>query len=433
MPFLTALAPQAKVRGSRDPLGLLPIWSAVGRRLIGNVTTVSGDLRGWTLLVVTVGIVERLAREGHIEARALDQVRPAFFRAEQLLGYACELNQVQATPRGVTGIRRRLREAQEGDGAVSLGTGRDQRILTHQASAGVWGQVLSSARESGLIHPDRLALLPPARDLWDAVWRPAMDREWTTIRRLVMGETPLQPEGHAGLLAALAAFFGPVLHPTEVQVYQDHILHGAKGVDGLQARLVALWLQGSHTSIGASQGLSGLRTTAHQARKEGHTDLADALATIADTELLLGPAERLFTWLRTRHGVPIAEVVDGIASSWPKGLAHVERSPAELLEALARTAYGPTAATALMGLRESLRVGTAPETLAQCMALNAAVMRSRRGAPWIRVEGDRLKVVYSADKAELPSPEVAQTQLLHSYYVAPLHGLVTAWEAGRHA
>ena len=43
MPFLTDLAPDARIKGSRDPLGFLPIWSRVGRKAIHNVTTVSGD------------------------------------------------------------------------------------------------------------------------------------------------------------------------------------------------------------------------------------------------------------------------------------------------------------------------------------------------------------------------------------------------------
>lgn len=50
MPFLTLQDPRAKVKGSRDPLGLVPLWYVPARRLIGNLTTVAKSLRGSTLL-----------------------------------------------------------------------------------------------------------------------------------------------------------------------------------------------------------------------------------------------------------------------------------------------------------------------------------------------------------------------------------------------
>ena len=40
-PFLTDLDPQAAIKGSRDPLGVQPIWSRMGRHVVGNLTTVT--------------------------------------------------------------------------------------------------------------------------------------------------------------------------------------------------------------------------------------------------------------------------------------------------------------------------------------------------------------------------------------------------------
>jgi hypothetical protein len=50
VPFLTLEDPNAKIKGSRDPLGVQPIWSAFGRHVVTNLTTQSTSVRGFTVL-----------------------------------------------------------------------------------------------------------------------------------------------------------------------------------------------------------------------------------------------------------------------------------------------------------------------------------------------------------------------------------------------
>ena len=50
--FLTELDPRAKIRGSRDPLGIQAIWAGLGQEVIGNLTTVTDSVRGFTTLLV---------------------------------------------------------------------------------------------------------------------------------------------------------------------------------------------------------------------------------------------------------------------------------------------------------------------------------------------------------------------------------------------
>ena len=49
-PFLTLEDPNAKIKGSRDPLGAQPIWAAFGRHVVTNVTAQSTSVRGFTTL-----------------------------------------------------------------------------------------------------------------------------------------------------------------------------------------------------------------------------------------------------------------------------------------------------------------------------------------------------------------------------------------------
>jgi hypothetical protein len=50
-PFLTDLDSRAAVKGSRDPLGIQPIWTRLGRHVVGNLTTVSNSVRDFTTLL----------------------------------------------------------------------------------------------------------------------------------------------------------------------------------------------------------------------------------------------------------------------------------------------------------------------------------------------------------------------------------------------
>jgi hypothetical protein len=51
-PFLSDLDSRAAVKGSRDPLGVQQIWTRPGRHVVGNLTTVSNSVRGFTTLLL---------------------------------------------------------------------------------------------------------------------------------------------------------------------------------------------------------------------------------------------------------------------------------------------------------------------------------------------------------------------------------------------
>ena len=57
VPFFTALDPDARIKGSCDPLGFELLWTALGRDIVGNLTTVTRSVRQFsTLLAVQVPI-----------------------------------------------------------------------------------------------------------------------------------------------------------------------------------------------------------------------------------------------------------------------------------------------------------------------------------------------------------------------------------------
>jgi hypothetical protein len=58
--FLTEIDPRAAVKGSRDPLGLQPIWTRFGRQVVGNLTTVTTSLRNFTTWMLGLHFAEEL-------------------------------------------------------------------------------------------------------------------------------------------------------------------------------------------------------------------------------------------------------------------------------------------------------------------------------------------------------------------------------------
>ncbi len=83
--FLTLEDPRARIKGSRDPLGVQPIWSWFGRRLVANLTTVTRSVREFTVLNLGRYVGQQL-----LEAEAIDEAEAlsVFLRVEQMADYA---------------------------------------------------------------------------------------------------------------------------------------------------------------------------------------------------------------------------------------------------------------------------------------------------------------------------------------------------------
>ena len=82
-PFLTDLDTRAAIKGSRDPLGVQAIWTRMGRRVVGNLTTVSTSVRDFTVTILGYYLAGRVAEE----TGASDDLN-VFLRWEQLAAYA---------------------------------------------------------------------------------------------------------------------------------------------------------------------------------------------------------------------------------------------------------------------------------------------------------------------------------------------------------
>lgn len=67
--FFTDIVPRAAVKVSRDALGLIPIWSRTGLRLVGKLTTGGGSPRRFTTMLLAHSFAPSRSRSGQCARR----------------------------------------------------------------------------------------------------------------------------------------------------------------------------------------------------------------------------------------------------------------------------------------------------------------------------------------------------------------------------
>jgi hypothetical protein len=156
MPFLTELDERAEVKGSRDPLGIVPVWSKFGREVVGNLTTVTNSVRGFTTLLIGVELADMLREQLRMEA---PPILETFMRFEQLAGYARVRQYKSADIRGIRRVTLRLNEG----GTIRISAESGAQILSNQKTYGLWGLFTMPARSCGLLEKGQSRLTPESR------------------------------------------------------------------------------------------------------------------------------------------------------------------------------------------------------------------------------------------------------------------------------
>ena len=132
--FLTLEDPNARIYGSRDPLGVQPVWASFGRHVVTNLTTVTTSIRGFTILLLARLLTEKMIEKGIVgEQDALS----IFLRTEQIGSYARYLaHDVNEDIRGIERVKRFVEEYRSN---VPIQDNISGMILSDQKVYGLWG------------------------------------------------------------------------------------------------------------------------------------------------------------------------------------------------------------------------------------------------------------------------------------------------------
>lgn len=425
-PFLTQLDSRAAIKGSRDPLGIQPIWARLGRQVVGNLTTVSTSVPNFTVLLLGYYFAEQAAKEGGASGDLA-----TFLKWEQVAAYVRAHVNKDESFRGVERVRRRLADSLR----VPLGTESAAQILSNQRTYGLWGLYTVPSRASGLIEGEPSRLTPVAYELIVSSMIPVLkatsaraERDLLEILKKDSYQLDLRDRSrdHA-VVQGVARLLSQVRGP-ERTVYRKHLLEGestgqdpSRGTQGRQRELAALLIDTLDETDWQLSPDTMLALVAHARARGEHGDaLADRLDAIRNAEALLAPAAALFEYVLGANERTPSEIAESVRKHW----THVFRGTLNLdavraLEEPLCAGGDPASGKRWVQIAAALRDAAYEEVIRLLLTQNEVVMRARSaGAAWATLRDGKLHVRFrDSTPAQLPSAPEIPHYWRHAYFI----------------
>lgn len=416
MPFITLEDPNAKIKGSRDPLGVQPIWSAFGRHIVTNLTTQSTSIRGFTILLLGRYLAADLLDRG---MATREDVLDIFLRMEQVGAYVRHV--AHGVKGEIRGIERVQRFVDEQRGNVIIAADRRGMILSDQKVYGLWGLYSVPARTSGLIPDGALDVTPAVREFVEQHYISRLNSSAAKLRKLLVDNGRLHANDGDPIFASLAPILDPRFSSDELDFYGSFLRDGhyVKDADtGRQERFREL-LE-SHATLETPTGRAEILRLARRARSRDE-GLSVALDRIVHLEAFLAPTGALFQHLLGRHGQQVISVADEIRSVWGSSVPNLDRVAfGKLLDEIESTSTKATR-SAMDHVHASLHEGDFECAIEGLVFWNEVVTRTRGSAPWARIgDGRRLDVRYRGPERLLPGTDEIQDLWMNSYFIDAL-------------
>jgi len=441
MPFLTLEDPNAKIKGSRDPLGTMTLWLAFSRHVITNITTVTTSVRAFTILLLGRYFAERLIDDGSVEPEKATEV---VLRLEQAAAYARHVG--HGVVDDIRGIERVKRFLSDGKGKVAIQADRRGMILSDQRTYGIWGLYTLSSRRSGLIPDGMWGVTPIARHFLERNYIAQLNGAERSLMRILTRGGTLDTRPKDPVFSALVKILPSAFSPDEAAFYGRYIRDGypaddSQAPDGEDGSAPAgEWMESGAESKGVRQarlrhlleGHTDLKQRTTRAEVIGLVDaarpidegLANALDRIVHLEALLAPAEAVFDFLLTRTGQTPREVAGTLRERWGRAVPNLDPDAfKDLLGEISKTS-SPEIAALLRQTHEALRMGEYTAAARSVIAWNVRVQERRKGAPWIVIDpAGRLDVRYRDLEQPLPEADDLPTLWRNSYLIDSLKAL----------
>jgi hypothetical protein len=424
-PFLTDLDTRAQIKGSRDPLGIQPIWVRFGRHIVGNLTTVSTSVRDFTTTMLGYYFAERVNAE-----RNGSSSLETFIKWEQLAVYSRAFVNKDLAFRGTERVQARL----AGDSRVTLSADTRHQILADQKIYGLWGLYSVPSRASGLLESDPTRLTPPSRELVDTIYLPMLSsagiRNGDQIVALLAEKAPrIDLDGkHKKLVAAIAKVLQLKLLAAERDFYRDHLLYGGPGdaTKGLQRRLAGL-IEAANKRTAFVLSPAAVKALSKEAAREGMEGerLAEKLDRIAIAESVLAPASLLFGYLLGCADSPIEKIIKHIREVWGPGLRTID---VDAVQKVSKELGGDDreAATRWLTIAQSLASGDYAVLIDHVLEQNRSVMAARGGSPWIMKAGKKLDIRFRDDDVQLTGRSELSSLWRFPYFIESLRDIAVA-------
>ena len=411
--FLTLEDPRAKIQGSRDPLGVQPVWSGFGRHLVTNLTTVSNSVRGFTVLLLGRYFGELLTGDGSAEEH---EALPIFLRTEQLCAYArFVINDAEDT-RGIDRVRKFLNESR----TVHIEDGPEGWILGDQKTYGLWGLFSVPARVSGLLADGPVGLTDVARDFVENEYLPHLKPVMGHLIQLVRSGGSVEATKRNQVMKAMAEAMPAALSPNELTFYGAYLRDAsqAPGQDRSHRQQILASLLARETDLTEWVGRSDIITLA-EASEVQDALLAQKIRRVARMEALLAPADLVFDFILTRNGQTPNAIASELHNRWGSVVPNLDSPIDELLPEVAELTTSNLAAHFRV-LDQALHDGAYETAIVTLLDWNQEVMARRNAAPWVELTNGALNVRYRGTESELPSGNDLALAWRNSYFLNAL-------------
>jgi hypothetical protein len=415
-PFLTELDGTAVLKGSRDPLGVQQIWTKLGRRVIGNLTTVSNSVRDFTALLIGLYLAEAAA-----SGTAAAQL-PFFLRWEQLAGYARGHVNADWRFRGTERVRTNVQTSN----TQILSTVGKGPILSDQPTYGLWGLYTVPSRLSGLLEADAPRLTPAARDFVERQYLPKLAINSQGLRPLLtlLQKDPgtLRLDGNPLVTAVARVLDRKKFSKAEKAFYREHLLEGGPddSTQGIQ-RTLERAMNESFQRSDFEWRPGEVRSLMARARPLGELgeELADRLQQILDCEAVIAPISRLFGYLLGKRGARLDAIARELRDTWGIGASSMDDQAFAALRPHLPTTEAGTA-DQWIRIASLAREGAYVDLVQEMVAVNRAVMAARGGAAWAEITDGALRVHFQEENGRLPAGEELPDQWRHPYFLDSL-------------
>lgn len=424
-PFFTDVDSRAAVKGSRDPLGIQPLWTHLGRHVVGNLTTVSFSVRDFTTTMMGMWFVEQVAEIAPKQSEV-----ETFLKWEQLAAYARVAVNDDGSIRGIDRVRRALSDGNK----VIISAERVHQILSDQKTYGLWGLYTGPARVSGLVDSASARLTPEANEFVEKFYLSKLTQAGFPdgkgiAKRLTEPSQKLDLNGKdQAFIGAIASLLKRRILAAERPFYQQHLAWGGPrdATKGLQRELAELLVLPPFDDKEFYFTPKALVELSKQARKhnDGESDLAQKLDRIRYCESLVAPAARIFAFLLSRETSTVEEVAKTMRETLGKSIQQLDPDRIAELEPLMITASGnKDVAARWVNLAHQLHSGDYAQAIRTLIQQNDFVMKSRKGSAWIEECEGRLAVRFRADSGRLPDAEELPNLWIYSYFLNSLRSV----------
>jgi len=387
-----------KPKGSRDPLGFELVWSHFGRKVVGNLTTITSSLENFSVAMLGFYLTHRLLPNS-IEQK---EILECFIRYEQVAGYL----RYVAEHRSIMGITR-VTKRMHGDSELTLGLGKKSQILSDQASYGLWGLYSSAMRSTGLISGDRRVPTKEGIELGELI---ATELGEKNVQRLMGWMEKDQSVDRATLNDDIAQVYVAAVNNPKVRSRLLEQLGTAGKTTGVQASLWQYSQDVLKVAIGRNAGMELSEfVVALVETCSNHEVLKASLTDIQNVERLLVTANMLFRFLRTQDGKSIDKVTGALQES-------IEDLVQPRLEQLVTDMSVPYR-ECLEQFRTALIESDIRSALHVLIKQNEEVMQNRGGASWVELEGNIIRVRVPSESGDLKGQQYLQEHWDYDYFL----------------